>query len=184
MAYQPLPGDILMCYAPSVVGSAIDTVEGLGLLREHKKPPDHVPIYSHCCVYLGPDPTEDTGLCYVSEALGRGVVRSNAAKYEDVADVWAMSLTAQQREDVVHRANAFWRTHWRYSYGDIFVQFVRLLTGLKMPFEMKRSIICSLQCYDCYQAASEKIAALRNCAPEDIPIYGALEYRGQFGGGR
>lgn len=174
--YKPQPGDVLLCFAPSLIGRAIDSIEALGLVREGKRPPRLTPLYSHACIYVGNG--------QVVEALGRGVVRSDAHKYDGVADIWARQMTREDRQAVVSRANTMVRARVKYSYMDILVQCIGLLTGLYLPMRLKRSVVCSVAAYDCYEAPNPSIpiAERRNCAPESIAVYGALDYRGIFRG--
>ena len=109
--YSPQPADILLCYSPSLIGSAIDSVEALGLLREHKKPPPHRPLYSHAALYIGDG--------RITEAIGRGLVKSDAQKYSGVADIWSRDLSCVQRQTIVQRAKAMVRVGYRYNYLDI-----------------------------------------------------------------
>ena len=170
----PLPGDVLLCYAPSLIGAAIDEVEALGLLREYKKPPPHRPLYSHAALYLGDN--------QITEAIGRGLVKSGADKYTGVADIWSRDLSYAQRETIVQRAKAMARVGYRYNYLDIAVQFVYLTTGLMLPADFDHSIICSVAVYDEWQAIKVPVARHRNCAPESLATFGALEWRGIFAG--
>lgn len=67
---------------------------------------------------------------------------------------------------------------YTYSFTDLFVQFVRLIFRLRIPWQQKHSVICSMFGFDCYQAAGIRIAKNKNCAPDVFAIYGALERRG------
>ena len=172
MAYSPLPGDILLCYVPSLLGTAIDTVEEIGLIRERIPIPRGHPVYSHAALYVGGNT--------VIEALGRGLVRNGADKYHGMADVWSADITAAERDAITGRGSAMFRTGYTYSYLDIAVQFVTLTTGLRIPIRLDHSIICSVFTFDAWMGAHIRIAKRRNCAPEDEALYGTLDFRGAF----
>ncbi|MCL6597926.1 MAG: hypothetical protein K6T81_04230 [Alicyclobacillus macrosporangiidus] len=169
---QPKPGDLLLCYADSWLGEAIDTVEEIGLLRQGIKPPRGRPIYSHVAVYVGDG--------YVIEALGNGLVKSPAYNYFGKADVWSLDVDDTTRARIVGQAYRMLEAGYKYSYWDLFVQFMWLVFGLRIPWHSKHSIICSVFGYDCWAAAGYQIAARRNCAPEDIATFGVLQYQGRF----
>ncbi|MHB1681579.1 MAG: hypothetical protein ACYCYO_01945 [Bacilli bacterium] len=172
MSYSPLPGDVFLCYVPSLLGTAIDTVEEIGLIRERKPIPRGHPVYSHAALYVGGNT--------VIEALGRGLVRFRVDNYHGVADVWSADLTAEERDAITGRGTAMFRTGYTYSYLDIAVQFVVLTTGLRIPIRLDHSIICSVFTFDAWMGAHIKIAKRRNCAPEDEAVYGTLDFRGAF----
>ena len=172
MSCSPLPGDILLCYVPSLLGTAIDTVEEIGLIRQRIPIPRRHPVYSHAALYVGNNT--------VIEALGRGLVRSRADKYRGVADVWSADISADERNAITGRGTAMFRTGYTYSYLDIAVQFVMLTTGLRIPIHMDHSLICSVFTFDAWMGARIQIARHRNCAPEDEAVYGVLDFRGAF----
>lgn len=169
---KPQPGDLLLCYDDTLLDKAIDTVEEIGLIRQGIKPPKGRPIYSHVAVYVGRG--------YVIEALSNGLVRSNSHEYFGKADVYTKDILDSRRSRIVDKAEKMLREHYTYSWLDIAVQFVWLVFGLRIPWHSKRSIICSVFGFDCWNAAGFQIAKYRNCAPEDIATFGVLHFKGRL----
>ncbi|MCL6599221.1 MAG: hypothetical protein K6T81_10825 [Alicyclobacillus macrosporangiidus] len=169
---EPKPGDLLLCYADSLLGEVIEEVEEIGLIRQGIRPPRGLQIYSHVAVYVGDG--------YVIEALGNGLVKSPVSKYFGKADVWSRDVDDTTRARIVGQAYRMLEAGYKYGYWDLFVQFMWLVFGLRIPWNSKHSIICSVFAYDCWFAGGYKIAVRRNCAPEDIAIFGVLHYQGRF----
>jgi len=168
----PEPGDLFLCYDSTLLGRAIDRVEEIGMLRRGQKPPKGRPVYSHVAVYIG------NGECI--EALGPGLVKTLAVDHHGKADIWTQHVERRGRDRIVKKAQKMLRQGYTYSWWDLFVQFAWLIFGLRIPWHQKRSLVCSVFGYDVWMADGIKIAPRRNCAPEDIPLYGTLFFRGRW----
>lgn len=173
-----LPGDILLCYSPSIYRDLIVGAEDFYIarreaFRQGKPAPAGRPIYSHVAIYVGGGK--------VIEALGRGVVISDVSKYAGKADTWRVPVASyEMRRAWVQRA--YKRVGYKYAWGDILVQAVRMFFAVNIPYNFSHSVICSVLAYDCVNGKRWHIAQRRNCSPQDIAMYGMLNFAGVYGG--
>lgn len=168
----PEIGDVIEVFGDSFVENGISVVEEVGMwLRDEHKPKGQ-PIYAHTAVYVGNG--------QIVEALGRGLTLSPLSKYNGYADVYRRDMSDYRREAIVKRALTMYREGYTYDYVEILWQFIRLIFRLDIPWHLKRSVICSVFVYDCYQAASIQIAKRRNCDPEELALFGSLTYKGRL----
>lgn len=169
---QPQPGDLLLCYDHTLLDEAIDTAEYLGMLRRHQRPPKNRPIYSHVAVYIG------NGKCI--EALGPGLVLTEASKHHGKADIWTQHVSPHGRQRIVAKARKMLAQGYRYSIWNIVVQFIWLLFRLRIPWHQEHSLVCSIFAYDVWWADGWRIAKRQNCDPEDIALDGVLFFKGRY----
>ena len=158
-----------MIRAHDLIDDGIEAVQDWYDLRTGQ-PHGKDACYTHVAIAL------DKGL--IAEAIGRGVVISEASKYAGIADVWGMELTIPQRERIMRKAKWMAANRYKYAYLDIAVLFLRLAFGLRVPWHERHAVVCSVLAYDCYWATGIKIVPERNCWPSAITQAGVLEYRG------
>ena len=164
-------GDLLLVRQNDLYEDVIAFGERVSMLRQGIKPPRGRPVYGHVAVYVG------NGT--VIEALGRGIVRSPASKYLGSGDIYTRQVTEAERAQICHTAMRLYIADYKYSWWLIAILAVRMLTGLQIPWRQKYSLVCSVLGYDAWLPVC-KIAAERACTPEDIPIYGALKFKGEW----
>ena len=169
---KPQPGDILMVRAHDLLDDGIEAIQDWYDLRTGQ-PHGSDACYAHVAICL------DKGR--IVEAIGRGVVISDASKYAGIADVWGMTLTIPQRERIMRKAKWMAANRYKYAYLDIAVLFLRLAFGLRVPWHERRAVICSVLAWDGYWATGIKIAPERNVWPSAIAQAGVLTYQGPLG---
>ena len=169
---QPKPGDILMIRSHDLIDDGIEAMQDWYDLRTGQ-PHGSDACYTHTAVCL------DKGR--IVEAIGRGVVISDASKYAGIADIWGMELTVPQRDRILRKAKWMAANRYKYAYWDIAVLFFRLAFGLRVPWHERRAVICSVLDYDCYWATGIKIAPERNVWPSAIAQAGVVKYQGPLG---
>ena len=168
---KPQPADLIMVRAHDLLDDGIEAAQSWYDLRTGQ-PHGSDAAYTHVCVAL------DKGR--IVEAIGRGVVISDASKYAGIADVWGMNLTIPQRERIMRKAKWMAANGYKYAYWDIAVLFLRLAFGLRVPWHERRAVICSVLAWDGYWATGIRIAPERNVWPSAIAQAGVLTYQGPF----
>ena len=169
---QPKPGSLLMVRPHDLIDEGIEAIQDWYNLRTGQATHGEA-YYTHCAVVI------DKGR--IVEAIGRGVVISDASKYAGIADIWGMELTYTQAELITRKAKWMAANHYRYAYWDIAILFLRLAFGLRLPWHERHAVICSVLADDCYQGANIKIAPEHNCWPSAISQAGVLKYQGPLG---
>lgn len=115
-------------------------------------------VYSHVALYVGDG--------FVIEATGGNRIKlarlSSYASY----DVGSVSMTDQQREDLI--AYAMTQQGKRYDWALIGIIALRLLLRIDIPYAERALRICSTFIRDCFDYIRIQLTEIVNCTPQEL----------------
>ena len=169
--YKPKVGDVILVHNDTVLSDLVIWGEELELLRKGEKWPSR-PIYSHSAVFIGEG--------NIVEAVGRGVTVSRLSKYYGKADIWSAPIHGIDRTQMRKTALDMVAQHYTYSWWLDMILAVRMTLGLRLRWVQHHAVNCSAATWDVWASAGHRIAVSRACSPEDICMWGYLEFMGQL----
>ena len=169
--YKLQVGDIILVHNDTLLSDLVIGGEELELLRKGEKWPSR-PIYSHSAVFIG------NGT--IIEALSNGLTASKLSKYIGKADVWSHKINGYDRTQIRKHAIDMFMIGYKYSWWLDFLLALRMLFGWHIRWVQRGAVNCSVYPWDAWWSARHKIAASRACAPEDLAMFGYLEFMGQL----
>jgi hypothetical protein len=114
------------------------------------------------------------------EAVGRGVTVSRLSKYYGNADIWSAPVYGIDRVQMRKVALAMAWDDYTYSWWLDVLLAIRMTVGLRIKWVQKHAVNCSAAAWDVWGGTGHKIAVSRACSPEDIAMWGYLQFMGQL----
>ncbi len=169
--YKLQVGDVLLVHNDTFLSDLVIRGEELELLRKGEKWPSR-PVYSHSAIFIGNG--------NIVEAIGRGVTVARLAKYYGKADIWSAPVHGIDRVQMRKTALDMVAQHYTYSWRLDAILALRMTLGLRLRWVQKHAVNCSAATWDVWESTRHRIAVSRACSPEDIAMWGYLQFMGEL----